>query len=37
LDEIIWNEFNENWEELAFESEKLIAEFQNMKVEETLK
>lgn len=34
LDEIIWNEFNGNWEKLAFESEELIANFQNMKIEE---
>ena len=34
LDEIVWNEFNGNWEKLAFESELLIAEFQNKKVEE---
>ena len=26
-EEIVWNEFNENWEELAFESERLISEF----------
>lgn len=29
LDEQIWNEFNNNWDELAFESERLIAEFKN--------
>ncbi|MBS1571896.1 MAG: HNH endonuclease [Bacteroidetes bacterium] len=34
LDEIVWNEFNGNWEKLAFESEKLIAEFQNRTIEE---
>ena len=35
LDEIIWNEFNGNWEKLAFESELLIAKFQNKTIEET--
>jgi putative restriction endonuclease len=35
LDEIIWNEFNGNWETLAFESELLIAQFQNKTIEET--
>lgn len=36
LDEIIWNEFNGNWERLAFESELLIAQFQNKTIEETI-
>ena len=36
LDEIIWNEFNGNWEKLAFESELLIAQFQNITIEETV-
>ncbi|MCI3936656.1 HNH endonuclease [Chryseobacterium aahli] len=36
LDEIVWNEFNGNWEKLAYESELLIAEFQNKKIEETI-
>lgn len=36
LDEIIWNEFNGNWEKLAFESELLIAQFQNKTIEETV-
>ncbi len=36
LDEVVWNEFNGNWEKLAFESELLIAEFQNKKVEEII-
>jgi len=35
LEEDIWNEFNGDWEKLAFESEELIAKFQNKKVEET--
>lgn len=34
LDEVIWNEFNGNWEKLAFESEELIAKFQNKKIED---
>ena len=36
LDEIVWNEFNGNWEKLAYESELLIADFQNKKVEEII-
>lgn len=36
LDEIVWNEFNGNWEKLAYESELLIAEFQNKKVDEII-
>jgi putative restriction endonuclease len=34
LEEDVWDEFNNNWEKLAFESEKLIAKFQNKKIEE---
>lgn len=34
LEEIVWNEFNGNWENLAFESEMLLAKFQNKSVEE---
>lgn len=34
LDEDVWNEFNGNWDKLAFESEKLIAKFQNKTIEE---
>jgi len=34
LEEIVWEEFNGNWEELAYESEKLIAKFQNINIEE---
>lgn len=34
LEEEIWNEFNSNWDKLAFESEKLIAKFQNTKIED---
>lgn len=36
LDQVIWNEFNGNWEKLAFESELLIAQFQNKTIEETV-
>jgi len=34
LDEEIWNEFNKNWDNLAFESELLIAKFQGKDIEE---
>lgn len=34
LEEVIWDEFNGNWEKLAFESEVLIAKFQNKEIEE---
>ena len=34
LEEEVWNEFNGNWEKLAYESELLIARFQNKKIEE---
>ncbi|MBK9164837.1 MAG: HNH endonuclease [Acidobacteria bacterium] len=33
LDRQIWDEFHNNWDELAFESEKLIAEFSRTSVE----
>lgn len=33
-EEVIWNEFNDNWDRLAFESEVLIAKFQNKEVED---
>ena len=36
LDEIVWNEFQGNWDKLAFESELLIAKFQNKKIEEII-
>ena len=35
LDEIVWNEFNNNWENLAFESELLISNFANEPIEKT--
>lgn len=34
LEEEVWNEFNGNWGKLAFESEELIAKFQNKKIGE---
>lgn len=34
LEEVVWNEFNGNWEKLAYESEVLIAEFQNKEIDE---
>ncbi len=34
LEEEVWNEFYGNWDKLAFESEKLIAEFQDKTIEE---
>jgi putative restriction endonuclease len=36
LDEVVWSEFNGNWEKLAYESEILIAEFQNKKIDEII-
>lgn len=36
LEEVIWEEFNGNWSKLAYESELLIAQFQNKKIEETI-
>jgi putative restriction endonuclease len=35
LDKVIWDEFNENWEELAYESESLIAKLNAINVEQT--
>ena len=37
LDKEIWDEFNGNWDELAFLSEKLIEELTGQPVEETIK
>lgn len=34
LEELIWAEFNGDWDKLAFESEQLIAKFQNKTIEE---
>ena len=33
LDSLIWNEFYENWDILPYESEKLLAQFENTTVE----
>ncbi len=35
LEEVVWNEFHGNWDKLAFESERLIAEFQQKTIEES--
>ncbi len=35
LEELVWSEFHGNWEELAFESEKIIADFQQKNIEES--
>src|SRR5579872_4133938 len=34
MDEIIWDEFNDDWEKLAYESEILLAKFQGKNLEE---
>jgi putative restriction endonuclease len=31
MDEIVWNEFHGNWDSLAYESERLLLQFQNVK------
>jgi len=36
LDIEIWNEFNHDWEKLGFESERLLAEKENKRVEEVI-
>ncbi|MBC6111732.1 HNH endonuclease [Pedobacter fastidiosus] len=36
LEKDIWAEFNNNWEALAYESELLIAKFQNKRIEEII-
>ncbi|MBS4001347.1 MAG: HNH endonuclease [Desulfobulbaceae bacterium] len=33
MEEEVWNEFNDNWEKLAYESELLIAQFANKPIE----
>lgn len=35
LDREIWDEFSDNWEDLSFESEKLLAEYKNEPLEKT--
>lgn len=37
LDKEVWDEFNSDWEKLAYESEVLIAKFKNKKIEEYIK
>jgi putative restriction endonuclease len=37
LDKEVWEEFNSNWEKLAYESEVLIAKFKNKKIDEYIK
>jgi len=32
LDEIVWNEFNSNWDDLAFESEKILTSFEGVDI-----
>jgi putative restriction endonuclease len=34
LDELVWNEFNSDWNNLAYESELLISQFTNQPIEE---
>ena len=36
LEEEVWDEFHGNWEKLAYESELLIAKFQNKTIEESV-
>ena len=36
LEEVVWEEFNGNWEKLAYESELLLAKFQNKSIEEII-
>jgi putative restriction endonuclease len=31
----IWNEFNDNWEELAYQSELILAKFKNLPIEQS--
>lgn len=37
LDEEVWNEFNNNWDDLAFESEKVLSDFEGKDVSEDVK
>lgn len=34
LDIIVWNEFHENWDDMAYESEKLVADIQETSIDE---
>lgn len=36
MEEVVWNEFHGNWEKLAYESELLIAKFQNKQLEQSV-
>lgn len=36
LDETVWNEFNQNWEDLAFESEKILSRFEGTDILEKM-
>mgnify|MGYP000477652839 CR=1 FL=1 len=36
LDEEVWDEFEGNWDKLAFESELLISKYSNKPIEETI-
>lgn len=35
MDELVWEEFNSNWDNLAYESELLISKFTNQPIEKT--
>jgi putative restriction endonuclease len=37
LDEEVWNEFNNNWDDLAFESENILSDFEGKNVSEDVK
>ncbi|MFH1402332.1 MAG: HNH endonuclease [Patescibacteria group bacterium] len=32
LDEVVWSEFNNNWDDLAFESEKILTSFEGVDI-----
>lgn len=36
LDEEVWNEFNNNWDDLAFESEKILSRFEGYDIQSEL-
>ncbi len=36
LDKVIWDEFYNDWEELSFQSEKLLAEYENRSLDDKL-
>lgn len=37
LEEEVWNEFNNNWDALSFESEKIIAKLQGITIEQAIR